>query len=122
MATPATSVPRLTRRQLETALIEKCWKDPAFRREIVTDPRGTVQKYTGQKCPEGVSIYVHEEDGNTIHLSIPPAPSNLTELSDEDLERVAGGTDVAFTMAIVSLVATVAGTGAAAAGTNQIGW
>lgn len=121
MATPIASAPGLTRRQLETALVRKCWKDPAFRREIVADPRGTLEKLTGQKVSEAVNIYIHEEDGNTIHLSIPPAPSNLTELSDVDLEKVAGGTDVAFTAAIVSLVASVVGTGAAAA-TNQVGW
>ncbi len=102
----------VTRRELETALIQKCWKDPAFRREIIADPRGTLEKYTGHKVSEAVNIYIHEEDGNTIHLSIPPAPSNLAELSDEDLEKVAGGTDIAATMIL---------TGGAAAGSVLFG-
>jgi len=62
---------------------------------------------------------VHEEDANTLHFSIPSPPSNLNELADEDLERVAGGTDlVVFTATIASLALTVgsiAGTAAATA-------
>jgi hypothetical protein len=103
----------VSRRDLETRLIEKCWKDPAFKKEVVSDPKGMLEKHIGQKLPEHVKIFIHEEDAGTLHLSIPPAPSNLTELSDEDLEKVAGGTDVAFW---VSLVVTAVGTAAATAG------
>src|SRR5215469_13385818 len=90
----ATTAQGVTRRDLETRLIEKAWTDPDFRRNIVNDPKGMFEKHTGQKLPVEMTIYVHEEDANTLHFSIPPAPSNMTELSDQDLERVAGGTDV----------------------------
>jgi len=109
----------LTRRDLETRLIEKAWRDPVFRKDIVKDPKGMLEKHTGQKLPGQLRIYVHEEDANTLHFSIPSPPSNLNELSDEDLERVAGGTDlVVFTATIASLALTVgsiAGTAAATA-------
>ena len=109
----------LTRRDMETRLIEKAWKDPVFRKDIVKDPKGMLEKHTGQKLPGQLRIYVHEEDANTLHFSIPSPPSNLNELSDEDLERVAGGTDlVVFTATIASLALTVgsiAGTAAATA-------
>ena len=97
---------RVTRRDLETRLIEKAWKDPVFRKDVVNDPKGMLEKYAGQKLPEQVRIFVHEEDASTLHFSIPPAPSNLNELSDEELERVAGGTDLVVTL--TALVATVA--------------
>jgi len=116
----------VTRRDLETQLIEKAWKDPVFRKEVVRDPKGMFEKYVGQKLPDKVNIIVHEEDANTLHFSIPRAPSNLTELSDEELEKVAGGTDVMATLIFTGIGAVVsaAGGGVIASGllTAQKGW
>jgi hypothetical protein len=64
-----------TRRDLETALIEKCWKDPEFKKAVVRDPRGMLERHTGQKLPLQVKIFIHEEDANTLHLTIPPHPA-----------------------------------------------
>jgi hypothetical protein len=113
-----------TRRDLETALIEKCWKDPDFKKQIVSDPKEMLERYTGQKLPKQVQIFIHEEDANTLHFSIPPAPSNLTELSDADLEKVAGGTDVMLTIIVTAAVggAVASGASAGAAVTIQKGW
>ncbi|HEX8896351.1 MAG TPA: NHLP leader peptide family RiPP precursor [Terriglobales bacterium] len=99
----------VTRRDLETALIEKCWKDPEFKKQVISDPKGMLERHNGQKLPAQIKIFIHEEDANTLHFSIPPAPSNLAELSDDDLERVAGGTDAVVTAFIVSLTAVTAG-------------
>jgi Nitrile hydratase, alpha chain len=102
-----------TRRDLETALIEKCWKDPEFKKQVITDPKGMLERHTGQKLPPQVRIVIHEEDANTLHFSIPLAPSNLTELSDDDLERVAGGTDLVVT-AVTAVLGAVASAATAA--------
>jgi hypothetical protein len=113
----------LTRRDLETRLIEKAWKDPAFRKEIVKDPKGMLEKHTGQKLPDQLKIFVYEEDANTLHFSIPPAPSNRTELSDEQLEKVAGGTELVlvtgfiFTVELASATVLAATAAASAVGT-----
>jgi hypothetical protein len=87
-------------------LIAKAWKEPAFREELVKDPRGTFEKYTTGKLPEQLKIYIHEEDANTLHLTVPAVPSNVSELSDEDLQKVAGGTDL-FMTAVVGIGAAV---------------
>jgi len=113
MATVATQTP--TRRELETRLIEKAWKDPIFRNEIIGDPKGMLEKHTGQKLPEQLRIYVHQEDANTLHFSIPLAPSNLNELSDEDLEKIAGGTDITVTICMMATGAAAMYAGMAAA-------
>jgi nitrile hydratase alpha subunit len=100
-----------TRRQLEAALVTKCWKDPDFRQKVVSDPKGMLEQHIGQKLPPQMKIFIHEEDTDTVHFSIPPAPADLTELSDAELESVAGGTDVFTTLAVVLTAAlTVAGT------------
>jgi len=108
----------VTRREMETRLVEKAWKDPVFRKDIVKDPKGMLEKHIGQKLPEQLRIFVHEEDANTLHFSIPPAPSNLNELSDGDLEKVAGGTDIVITGVTTSMVI---GLGALLAGTALAG-
>jgi hypothetical protein len=107
-----------TRRDLETLLIEKCWKDPEFKKQVLSNPKGMLERYTGQKLPAQVKIFVHEEDANTLHLSIPPAPGNLGELSDADLEQVAGGTDVIITVTLTAGVVSAAVSAASAASTK----
>jgi hypothetical protein len=104
-----------TRRDLETALIEKCWKDAEFKRQVISDPKGMLERHTGQKLPAQVKIFVHEEDANTLHFAIPPAPTNLSELSDEDLEKVAGGTDVGVTILTILVTSGIASAGVSVA-------
>jgi hypothetical protein len=120
----AGEAPSVTRRDLQTALIEKCWKDPDFKKSVVSDPKGMLELHTGQKLPSEVKIFIHEEDANTLHFSIPPPPANVTELSDEDLERVAGGTDVVVTAAVATLVVgmSLTGTWATAIYSSGKGW
>jgi hypothetical protein len=120
----AGEAPSVTRRDLQTALIEKCWKDPDFKKSVVSDPKRMLELHTGQKLPSEVKIFIHEEDANTLHFSIPPPPPNVTELSDEDLERVAGGTDVVVTAAVATLVVgmSLTGTWATAIYSSGKGW
>lgn len=108
---------QITRRDLEAHLIEKSWKDPEFKRQVVSDPKGMFEKHLGQKLPETLKIFIHEEDANTLYFSIPPAPSNLNELSDEDLEKVAGGTDIIATLIVTAEIALTLGFSAAVGAT-----
>jgi hypothetical protein len=104
-----------TRRDLETALIEKCWKDPEFKKAVVSDPKGMIERHTGKQLPPQLKIFIHEDDSNTLHLTIPPAPTNVTELSDADLEKVAGGTEV-----VISMVSVLVTTAAISAGVGVL--
>jgi hypothetical protein len=86
-----------------------------------------LERHLGKKLPGDLKIFVHEENTETLHFSLPPAPTNATELSDEDLEKVAGGTEVlvvlsvgfAAAISVVGAVGSVAGT---AALTKSNGW
>jgi len=109
-----------TRRDLETKLIEKAWKDPAFKQALISDPRGLIERYTGQKLPEQMRVFVHEEDANTLHFSIPAAPTNATQLSDAELEYVAGRTDFVPTALVVAATLLTSMAGVAAG--KQNGW
>ncbi len=101
--------------QLRTALIEKCWKDPQFKTQVIADPKGMYEKATGRKLPDNVKIFIHEEDAHTLHFSIPPAPEQSSELSDEELERVAGGTEFAVSLVLTLVMTGVAASAAASA-------
>jgi hypothetical protein len=102
------SAPKMGRHEMDTLIIERAWKDPSFKKEFTTDPKGTIEKYSGQKLPQELVIQVHEEDAHTMHLTLPAPPPNMAELSDEDLERVAGGTEFVIGAAIISVISAVA--------------
>jgi hypothetical protein len=68
-------------------LIAKCWADEAFKRKLLADPAATL-KAEGVEVPAGRSIKALADDDKVIHLVIPAKP---TDLSDEDLDKVAGG-------------------------------
>jgi hypothetical protein len=81
------------RQTLQARLIAKAWKDEKFRQELLRNPNAAVEREFGMKLPPGIQIQVHEETSNTLHLVLPSnadAPAEA-ELTDADLEAVAGG-------------------------------
>ena len=70
-------------------LIAKCWADEGFKRKLLADPAATL-KAEGVELPAGLSIKALENTDKVFHLVIPAKP---TDLSDEDLDKVAGGRD-----------------------------
>ena len=119
----AGAAPSMTKRDLEVALVEKCWKDPEFKKQILADPKGMLERHIGTKLPGDLKIFVHEENAETLHFSLPPAPTNTMELSDEDLEKVAGGTEIVAALSItLTAVLSVAGVVGSARATVNHGW
>ena len=80
----------MSRQELESAIVQHAWKDDAFRDEFIADPKAVIEKYSGQKLPAELKVVALAEDDKTIHFVIPPKPASADELSDEDLEKVAG--------------------------------
>ena len=112
----------LNRHEIESLIVQRAWKDDAFRAEFLADAKGTIEKYSGQKLPAEINVVALAEDDKTIHFVIPPKPANADELSDEDLEKVAGGID-AVTIGVVVFFVVSAGVLGAAQGTKgNHGW
>jgi len=76
-------------------LIAKCWADEGFKAKLLADPMATL-KAEGAELPEGVEIKAVENTDTVIHLVIPAQPTDLT---DDDLDAVAGGKLCACTCA-----------------------
>lgn len=103
----------VTYKELSEAITVQALKDPNFRKELVADPAATFEKYSGQ--PAGGKVFVHENSANEIHFVLPPAVTQ-GELSDEDLEKVAGGE---FFIGVAVVGAIVGGAGIAAGIAND---
>jgi hypothetical protein len=80
------------RQELEARLLDKAGKDAAFRRALLSDPKGTLGRELGVSLPEGLAVTVVEEAPGRCYLVLPAAAAHRTEeLSDAELEAVAGG-------------------------------
>lgn len=69
-------------------LMAKVWSDDQFKQRLINDPRAVLQEQ-GIDAPRGVEVRVVENTANIVYLVLPPQPSE--EISDEQLEQVAGG-------------------------------
>jgi hypothetical protein len=82
------------RADVERRLMERSSEDESFRRRLIEDPKGAVEEELGTRLPEGVRVVTLEESADTIYLVLPGAPMagrEGVELSDRELESVAGG-------------------------------
>jgi hypothetical protein len=76
-------------------------EDESFRQRLIEDPKGAVEEELGTRLPEEVRVVAVEETQDTIYLVLPATPmagAEGGELSDQQLEEVAGGWMDADTM------------------------
>ncbi|WP_446343576.1 NHLP leader peptide family RiPP precursor [Coleofasciculus sp. F4-SAH-05] len=80
-------------KDLEAQLIERAWQDEAFRQALLSNPKAVIEAEFGKKLPEDLQVTVLEETPNLIYIVLPTNPDELTDqdLSDEELDLVAGG-------------------------------
>src|SRR5262249_33899332 len=85
-----------TRRELETTVIVKAIKDADYRQQLLSNPREAVLAAVRENdpdfdIPKEVDVKVFEEPKRGFYLVLPRTPTENIEISDEDLEKVAGG-------------------------------
>jgi hypothetical protein len=109
MAEPA---PALTRHDLEAKITKRCWEDEGFRNEFIADPAATFVKYLQVPAASLPKIVAHEEQPGSWHIVLPAKPSNVGELSEDELERIAGGVTPVSAITTVVSVTIVSGASA----------
>ena len=84
-----------SRVEWERKLIQRSLEDEEFRQRLLDDPKGTLEQELGGPLPESIEVRALEESAETIYLVLPSASplGEGVEISDQDLEQVAGGDD-----------------------------
>jgi len=101
MAAPKSEFERVMRERnaFEDKLLVKAWEDEKFKKQLLADPSGMIEKEIGQEFPEGCKYEVIQEAANTFELVLPHKPRAVQaseELSDMALANVAGGAAIMF--------------------------
>jgi hypothetical protein len=82
------------RTEAESRIIQRSIEDDAFRQRLLEDPKAAVEQEIGTQLPDEVRVVAVEETADTIYLVLPGTPmagGGGEELSDQQLESVAGG-------------------------------
>lgn len=69
------------------AIVARSWGDEDFHAQLLADPTATLAA-NGFDVPDGKTVQVVEDSDTVMHVLLPSRPS---ELSDEELDSVAGG-------------------------------
>lgn len=76
-------------------LVERGATDARFRTIALSDPNEAVRQVAGKAVPEGIKVRVVENAGAHYTIVLPDLrSSDVSELSDAELEHVAGGRGV----------------------------
>ncbi len=120
---------RSTREDFEAAIVWQAYQQESVHLELLRDPKSLYEKQLdtikeGASLPDDLEIEAVEESDEVLYLRIPQPPPDVTELTAEELELVAGGKEEAITTAVAVGVAAqsyvVVGAVAVAAVTSHL--
>ena len=81
----------MTRGEMQDLLAKFSAENPEYRQALLDNPKDVVAQQFQITIPGNVEINVVEDSASTIHIVLPHSVDTGEELSDEDLEQVAGG-------------------------------
>ena len=81
------------RAEVKRRIIQRSIEDDAFRQRLLKNPKAAIEEGSGIQLPEGIEIRAVEETPDTVYILLPGRPADVRagELSDRELESVAGG-------------------------------
>ena len=106
------------KQELFQTVIDKAWDDPVFKQELIDRPQESIESLAKVKLtlPEGTRIVVCDQSDEAYsYINIPRKfDVDELELTDEELEMVAGG--IAF---VVTYIIATIGIGISAYASGQ---
>jgi hypothetical protein len=73
-------------------IIAKAWKDPEFKKRLLSKPQKAFEE-VGCTFPKNTNVKVIEDTSSTFTFVLPPPPSKVKELLEEELTMRGGGTE-----------------------------
>lgn len=89
------------------ALLKRASSDADFHARAVNDPAAAVKEVAGRDLPSGFKLRLVENKGADLTLVLPDLQADSQELSDAELESVAGGRCAASCLASCAISTTV---------------
>jgi len=101
------------------SVVEKAQVDPSFREKLKNNPKETLAAEAGEMIPEFIRIAIVDQNDTDIVITLPKVQND--ELSDADLEQVAGGKMPTSTEATCNVVFAGLGVASTISGVTGVG-
>lgn len=97
----------IAQRQQETLqqILVRSATDPEFRAKLLSDPRAAITEFTGREPAAGLDIRFVESQGSAT-IVLPPL-MDAAQLSENELESVAGGYTITVTLVVAETVGII---------------
>jgi hypothetical protein len=85
-------------------LTQKAWESQEFKNLLINDPKTAIEQVTGKDLSslDRRIIVTDQTDPSAIYINIPSPPdADMMELTEEQLELVAGGVTPAYVAGVV---------------------
>lgn len=73
------------RKSFDDELVSKAMKNDDFRKALMADPKGTLEKEWGVSLPADLNITVHQETKNHLHVVLPTAAAASDEVQSAEM-------------------------------------
>jgi len=87
-----------SRKDIEVKIIVQAWQSESYKQELLQNPKAVIEREMGSQLPADIAIHVLEETPTQIYLILPVRPDAAgIELSQQEIEAIAGGLKPSFT-------------------------
>ena len=82
---------RLNRAETEAKINAHAWKDPDFKKKLLSDPKVALKEIGMKNIPMDVKIEIVKEQKNHWCIVLHEPPQGHEQLSEDELKKASGG-------------------------------